>query len=78
MSDLDQHLTNLWPRYDYDASQILSIKYTIKWPWYDQPMTKIWPGILGLSYEWKLQACANMLILGIYMHDGLKPFLYPI
>ncbi len=50
--DLDQDLTNLWPRYDCDVSQIFSKKYTIKWPWYDQPMTKIWPGILGLSYEW--------------------------
>ncbi len=49
--ELDQDLTNLWPRYDYDVSQIVPKKYTIKWPWYDQPMTKIWPRILGLSYE---------------------------
>ncbi len=49
--DLDQHLTNVWPRYDYDVSQFFSKKYTIKWTWYDQPMTKIWLGILGLTYE---------------------------
>ncbi len=50
--DLDQDLTNLWPRYDYDVSHIFCKKYTIKWPCYDQHMTKIWPRILGESCEW--------------------------
>ncbi len=50
--DLDQDLTNLWPRYDYDASQIFSKKYTIKWLGCDQPKTKIWLRIVGLIYEW--------------------------
>ncbi len=33
--DVDQDLTNLWPRSDYDIRQMFSKKYTIKWPSYE-------------------------------------------
>ena len=44
-------LTKIWLTYDqgmtmHDVSQIFSKMYIIKWPWYGQAMTKIWPRIV--------------------------------
>ena len=73
-------LTKIWLTYDQDMNMMLvksSPRSTpSKWPWYGHPMTTIWPGILGLSYECTPKKISEAKMSTGWTHSSAKKWTW--